>query len=84
MSTMLIIVSIILVAILFVYLICVFVSRLIFNDQDPDMYWYDNYSVIECPHLKCTIRVVDSVATCEVTHTICDDCGEVINEHIDC
>lgn len=56
-----------------------------FDDLDPDMFFYDEYSVIQCPHKgQKTDVVVNSCVTCETIHTVCDDCGEVLNVKTDC
>jgi len=79
------------ITILIVCLIVLFLYLLVklangcFDDADPDMYYYDNYSVIACPHQgEKTDVVVNSCVTCETVHTICDDCGEVLNVKVDC
>jgi len=56
-----------------------------FDDTDPDMQYYDNYAVIACPHTgEKTDVCVASCVTCETIHTVCDDCGTVLNVKIDC
>lgn len=56
-----------------------------FDDTDPDMYYYDNYAVINCHHTgDKTDVVVNSCVTCETIHTICDTCGKVLKRRIDC
>lgn len=62
----------------------VILSHFCFDDSDPDMYWHDNYTVIECAHLECTDVVVESNVTCETIHTICDDCGKIIRKRTEC
>lgn len=80
MQTLLLIVVVIAI-IVYVYGL---ISLFFFDDADPDMDWYDNYTVIDCPHIEKTDVVVESNVTCEVVHTICDDCGQVLNTRIDC
>lgn len=62
------------------------VSILAFDDDDPDMDYMDNYAVSTCPHPEKhrTDVVVQSHVTCEVIHTICDDCSAVLNIRTDC
>jgi len=56
-----------------------------FDDEDPDMYWYDETQVITCPHQgEKTDVVINASVTCETIHTVCDDCGQVLNVRIDC
>jgi len=56
-----------------------------FDDLDPAMFWHDNYKVIQCPHKdQKTDVVINSCVTCETIHTVCDDCGEVLNVKTDC
>lgn len=56
-----------------------------FDDHDEDMDYNNNYAVIKCPHLgDKTQKVVDSCVTCETVHTICDDCGMVLKETLEC
>lgn len=55
-----------------------------FDDNDPDLNWYDNYKVDKCPHLNKTDVTVESNVTCETIHTICDDCGKILNVRTDC
>lgn len=62
-----------------------FFASFCFEDTGPDMDWHDNYAVIQCPHHgEKTDVVVNSCVTCETVHTICDDCGEVLNTKTDC
>lgn len=67
----------------FVWILSRVASRC-FDDNDPDMYWYDNYTVIKCPHLETTDVTVDSTVTCETIHTICDACGKVLEQRTEC
>lgn len=55
-----------------------------FDDNDQDQFWHDNYTVLDCPHVNKTDVTVHSCVTCETVHTICDDCGEVLNVRHDC
>lgn len=56
-----------------------------FDDEDPDLDWYNNYAKQNCPHEgEKTDVIIDSAVTCEVIHTICDDCSQVLNVKIEC
>lgn len=69
------------------------ISYFCFNDEDPDMDWYDNYQVAERPHVELheqcshtgeTTHVVYwAAASIETIRTICDDCGETISTRIE-
>jgi len=61
-----------------------FVANRCFDDNDPDLYPYDNYAVLDCPHYEKTDVTVSSNVTCETVHTICDACGKVLNVRTDC
>lgn len=86
---------IILIAVIVIALVYCAISRC-FDDDDPDLYWYDNYAApikgatptygaINCKHDKGkTDIVVDSTVTCEEVWTICDYCQEVLNKRTDC
>jgi len=57
----------------------------VFNDKDPDQQFYYNYAILQCPHTgEKTDVVVNSCVTCETVHTVCDDCGQVLNVRHDC
>jgi steroid 5-alpha reductase family enzyme len=71
------------IVVLFIVLFCV--AHNSYDDSDVDMNWYDNYTVIKCPHTgEKTDVVVESSVTLEVVHTICVACGEVLNIKIEC
>lgn len=56
-----------------------------FDDEDPDLDWYDNYKVENCPHTgDKTLVNVSSACNCEIVHTVCDDCGATLKVDIDC
>jgi len=79
------ILKIIIILIVIACLVLCLLAEFCFDDNDPDMCWYDNYAVIQCPHQgEKTDVVVNSCVTCETIHTICDDCGEVLNTKTDC
>ncbi|WP_166964669.1 hypothetical protein [Yeosuana marina] len=59
-------------------------SLISFDDEDPDMDWYDNYAVLECPHLNKSLVTVSSSVNCETVHTVCDDCSKVLKVEHDC
>ena len=80
MTVLLIIIAIIALVVLGFCL----VSFYSFDDKDPDMFWYDNYAVIECSHLNKSLVTVSSSVNCETVHTVCDDCSKVLKVEIDC
>lgn len=64
-----------------------------FDDKDPDQFWDDSYKESErpyidytnnCKHNEKTDVTVCSCVTCETIHTICDDCGSVLNVKVEC
>lgn len=55
-----------------------------FDDKDPDQYWHDNYSVINCPHEDQFLWVSKASVTCETLVTECKDCGKVLKTEINC
>lgn len=76
-----------------VFMICIIIAiiflfgilcKVVFDDDDMDLYWHDNYAVIECEHPNQTEVVVWASATCEEIHTICDDCSALLKVRTDC
>ncbi len=51
-------------------------AHMVFEDDDPELLWYDEYAVIECPHLDLTDVVEEAFADYELVGTYCFDCGE--------
>lgn len=69
------------------------VAHFCFNDKDPDMDWYNNYTEAERPHIPyktClhkggkTIKSIGNVVNCETVQLVCDDCGETLKQETDC
>jgi hypothetical protein len=74
------------------------ISYFCFNDEDPDMDWYDNYAVAERPHIEpspspspCkhtgekSLVCEWTVCGCEKVNTYCDACGAMIKEgYVEC
>lgn len=65
-----------------VFVVCV-LAHLVFDDEDPDLFWYDNYAVIECPHLHLFDVVEEAFANYELVGTYCTDCGERLDSRQD-
>lgn len=64
-----------------------------FDDNDPDMFWYDNYAApskgyygndlpqLKCQHLGEKNLVAEWTACgCEKVNMHCDDCGKILVE----
>jgi len=51
-------------------------AHMVFDDDDPELVWHDNYSVIECPHHHITDVVEEAFANYELVGTYCMDCGD--------
>ena len=71
-------------AIVLLALFLMVLSFFCFDDNDPDMDWYDNYTTIQCPHIEKTDVIVNATVTCEEVWTVCDNCSEVLNKRTDC
>ena len=40
-----------------------------------------DYSITEvCPHEITYLKVIESIATCETTVEVCEQCGEIVTE----
>lgn len=77
---------ILIVIVIIVFIVCVFYlfSNNVFDDEDPDMDWHDNYAVLDCPHINQRLVTESSAVNCETVHTVCSDCGKVLNIEVDC
>lgn len=60
----------------FIYFGIWILAYCVFDDEDPDCCWSDNYSVLECPHLAITDVVEESFANYENVGSYCMDCGK--------
>ncbi|MBU2923027.1 hypothetical protein KO504_16885 [Winogradskyella psychrotolerans] len=60
-----------------------FIAHFCFDDTDADLYWEDNYSTIDCPHLHITDVVEEAFANYELIGTYCMDCGERVSQRQD-
>lgn len=81
---------IILIAVIVIALVYCAISRC-FDDDDPDLNWYDNYAAppkdakpMGCSHFEVTDVVKSAGVTCEEVWSICKQCGEVLNKRTDC
>ena len=69
-------------------LLIILIAYRCFNDEDPDMYWNDNYQVAERPHVALNTPCKHTgekslicewtICGCEKVNTYCDDCGKMI------
>ena len=60
-----------------------FVAHFCFDDADPDLNFYDNYSVIDCPHLEQTDIVEECFASYELVASYCTACGQRVSSRQD-
>ena len=84
MNTLYIILGIIAILSIIVFIFCHFC----FDDQDPDMDWYDTHTESEHPNVAMNTECNHSgekslvcewtICGCEKVNTHCDDCGEIV------
>lgn len=74
--------------------VIMYIAKHCFDDDDPDMFWYDNYDGCHEPYVALknhcdhtgdkTLVNESSAVNCETVLTICDDCGKILKRETDC